>query len=158
VDPETDNPKQQPINLRPAHSGDFDQVYALIKEFAGFLNAEDKVSTTVSQLVNDKDLFRSLVAVRDNTILGFASYFFAYYSWSGKAIYLDDLYVSKHFRGTGIGSSLLNEIISLAKVEQCKTIRWQVTKWNTNAIAFYKSHGARVDDGEMICDLVLDDY
>jgi hypothetical protein len=38
---------------------------------------------------------------------------------------------------------------------QCKKMRWQVSKWNSDAITFYKSIGAVIDDVEINCDLYL---
>jgi hypothetical protein len=46
-------------------------------------------------------------------------------------------------------------VINLAKQEQCKKVRWQVSGWNSNAIAFYKKMGANIDSTEINCDLVL---
>ena len=58
-------------------------------------------------------------------------------------------------RGYGIGSKLMNEVFSIADKEKCTRVRWQVSKWNQNAIDFYKSKGADIDDVEINCDLVL---
>jgi diamine N-acetyltransferase len=87
--------------------------------------------------------------------VGFASYYFTYFSWTGKAIYLDDLYVVASYRGKGIGRRLLEEIISIGKRENCKRLKWQVSKWNEAAISFYKNIGAAIDDTEINCDLLL---
>jgi diamine N-acetyltransferase len=65
------------------------------------------------------------------------------------------LYITTASREKGIGTQLLNTIIQLAKNEQCKKVRWQVSGWNTNAISFYKKMGAIIDDTEINCDLPL---
>ena len=44
----------------------------------------------------------------DNEIIGYANYSIIYYSWLGKSIYLDDIYVKPSCRGKGIGSELMN--------------------------------------------------
>ena len=31
-------------------------------------------------------------------------YYFAYYTWVGKTLYLDDLYVKESYRGNGLGT------------------------------------------------------
>ncbi len=79
----------------------------------------------------------------------------AYYSWSGKALYLDDLYVKKEFRGHQIGTQLLDKLVDHANFEKCTKVRWQVSDWNKDAIEFYKKMGAKVDDTEINCDLYL---
>lgn len=106
-------------------------------------------------MVAEKDLFRAFVAVLDNTIVGFATFFPAYYSWSGKAIYLDDLYVLPEHRKQGIGKQLLQAVIQQAQADRCKKVRWQVSQWNQNAIEFYQAMGAVIDNVEMNCDLQL---
>jgi len=49
----------------------------------------------------------------------------------------------------------MDEVFELAKQEGCKKVRWQVSKWNKNAIEFYKKKGAVIDDVEINCDLIL---
>jgi hypothetical protein len=45
--------------------------------------------------------------------------------------------------------------LEFAKAENCKKVKWQVSKWNTNAISFYKSLGATVDDIELNCNYLV---
>jgi diamine N-acetyltransferase len=70
-------------------------------------------------------------------------------------MYLDDLYVREAYRKQSVGKKLLDEVIGLALREQCKKLRWQVSGWNSNAIAFYEKMGAMIDRTEINCDLVL---
>jgi GNAT superfamily N-acetyltransferase len=142
--------------IRSAKEQDLHQVVSLIKEFSVFQGASEKVTITAEQMMEDRHLFRCFVAETETgEIAGFATCFFAYYSWTGKALYLDDLYVREEFRKRGIGRMLLMKVIGLAKDQGCKKVRWQVSKWNTNAIAFYKSMGAAIDEVEINCDYTL---
>lgn len=143
------------IVIRKAIATDFEEIHSLILEFAEFINTPEKVFTTASQMIKDKDYFNCLIALDKNKIVGFATYFNAYYSWTGRAIYLDDLYVLEHYRGHGIGNRLLDEVIEIAKREKCKKVKWQVSNWNEKAIAFYKMRGATIDTVEINCDLPL---
>jgi diamine N-acetyltransferase len=143
------------IEIKPAEDKDFDQIYTLIKEFSVFIKTPEKVSTTLDQMIRDKELFKCLIAVEGEKIIGYAFYFFGYYSWTGKSLYLDDLYVTEKYRGKNIGSKLLNAIIEIARKENCTKVRWQVSDWNRNAIEFYKKHGAEIDNVERNCDLKL---
>ena len=106
-------------------------------------------------MILEKDYFQCLVAVDSDQIVGFATYFLAYYSWTGKSLYMDDLYVSKNYRGKKIGSKLLATVIAEGREQKCLRIKWQVSKWNTQAIEFYKSHGVVIDDVEINCELML---
>lgn len=142
--------------IRTATEHDIEAVYALLLEFAEFHGSSDKVYTTTEQLKRDKDLFQCLVAeTEDKHIIGFASHFFTYYSWSGKALYIDDLYVTLSHRKQGVGKKLLDAIVQKAKDNDCFKVRWQTSNWNTNAIAFYKNYGAEIDEVDINCDYKL---
>jgi diamine N-acetyltransferase len=143
--------------IRKATEADISAIFGLIKAFAVFQKTPEKVLVTPEQMKVDKDLFQCFVAEDTTTgeIVGFASFFYAYYSWSGKALYLDDLYVKDNFRKQHIGAALMNAVISFAKENNCRKLRWQVSNWNTYAQMFYKKLGAVIDDTEINCDLVF---
>ena len=144
------------ISIREGTATDIQEVFTLIREFANFQKTPDKIIITAQEMREAENLFRFLIAeTQTGKVAGFASYFFAYYSWSGKALYLDDLYVRSGFRGQKIGSRLLDAIISLGKKSECRKVRWQVSRWNHDAISFYKKMGASVDDVELNCDYII---
>lgn len=142
-------------HTRQATQTDFKAIHALIMELADFVKTPEKVSITPEQMALDKDIFQALVVVHENEIIGFATYYFAYFSWTGKSIYLDDLYVKEAFRGKGIGSELMQYVFEIARKNNCKKVRWQVSNWNSKAIDFYKKLGAEINDIEINCDLKL---
>lgn len=139
------------IVIRQGTVADYEQILELMKAFAVFQKTPEKLTVTLEQMVEDKDVFRCFVAVDRSSIIAFASFFFGYYSWSGKGLYLDDLYVKDEYRKSGIGTKILNAVIQYAKEHQCKSVRWLVSRWNENAISFYKKIGAIVDDTDMPC-------
>ena len=139
------------IIIRKGVEEDYEQILELIKEFAVFQKTPEKVTVTLEQMIEDKDIFQCLIAEVDNRVIAFASFFFSYYSWSGKAVDLDDLYVKEEYRKLNIGTRLLNAVIHFAKEHQCKSVRWLVSRWNEEAINFYIKMGAVVDDTEMTC-------
>lgn len=142
------------IVIRQAGEEDFAAIYKLIKEFAVFQKTPEKVTITPEQMASDKDIFRCIVAVDESgEIIGYATYYYVYFSWSGKAGYLDDLYVTMPYRKQAVGKILLEKVAAICKENNCKKLRWQVSKWNKNAIEFYKAIGAVLDDTEMNCDL-----
>lgn len=133
------------IIIRNATEEDFAAILSLIKELAAFEKAPEKVSNTIEQMKDEKDYFHCLVAETDKKeIAGIALYFFAYYTWVGKSLYLDDLYVKETFRGQKIGTNLLKKVFEIAKNENCKRVRWQVLSWNKPAIEMYQKCGASV--------------
>ncbi len=145
------------ISIRSANETDFVQLDALFSEFAAFERRADKMLNSVERMKAEKDFFHCFVAeTGDEKIVGYVTYFYAYYTWTGKSLYMDDLYVTPAFRGKGLGTRLIHQVIDLAKQSACHKLRWQVSNWNKPAIAFYKSLGASIDDFELDCDLILD--
>ncbi len=139
--------------IRKAEERDFPKILEMIKELALFEKAPEKVLNSVEFMKQDKDLFGCLVAENENSeLIGMALYFYAYFTWVGKSLYLDDLYVKPEFRCAGIGSLLLDEIYKIAKSENCRRLRWQVINWNTPAIRLYEKAGATIDNEWSNCD------
>jgi len=144
------------VTIRKIEESDYLVLISLFKEFALFEKLPVKMTNSVEQMLREKEYLSGFVAVNAaDEILGYATYFFGYYTWIGKSLYMDDLYVRPDFRGAGVGTKLINEVIAFAKAENCKKLRWQVSEWNQPAIDFYKSLGANVDAVESNCDLVF---
>jgi len=140
--------------IRQAKEADFPAILEMIKELALFEKAPEKVRNTVEQMRDEKDFFKAFVAETDKgEIVGMALFFFAYYTWVGKSLYLDDLYVKEAYRGQGIGKALLEKVLEFARQNKCKRVRWQVLEWNTPAIEFYKKMGVTLDDEWINCDV-----
>lgn len=144
------------FSIRLATEQDFEQIHALNLQFSHFIKTPEKFRISIDEMIAEKEHFEILVAEKDDRkIVGFASTFIAWYSWIGKSLYLDDLFVSEAYRRNGLGGKLLDAVIKLAKEKGCKKLRWQVSKWNENAIGFYKKKGAEIDSTEINCDLIL---
>lgn len=143
------------FSIRKADENDFEEILSMIKEFSEFQKTPEKVSITLDQLIKDKDIFQCLIAVNEKEIMGFASYYFTYNSWSGKGLYVDDLYVKQFYRKHSAGKKLLDTVIDLAKSQQCINVRWLVSKWNLNAINFYKNMGAIIDEVDLNCNFKI---
>ena len=145
------------INIRIATEDDFPSILLLIKELAAFEKAPEKVTNSVEQMKKEKELFQCFVAeTESNEIVGMALYFFAYYTWVGKSLYLDDIYVKESFRKQKIGTALLRKIFNVAREEGCRRVRWQVLHWNQPAIQMYKKCGAEINDEWLNCDFDSD--
>ncbi len=142
------------ISIRKGTECDFESVFSLVHELAVFQGAPERIHNSVQQMKEEKDFFQCFVAeTQEREIVGMASFFFAYYTWVGKSLFLDDLYVKQSHRGQKIGSKLLNAVVDLARTSNCKRVRWLVSEWNKDAIKFYKSIGAEIDEEAYVCDL-----
>jgi len=144
------------ITIREIKADDFPGLITLFTEFATFEKTPEKMTNTVDRMTVEQEFFNGFVALNDSEeIVGYVTHFFAYYTWIGKSLYMDDLYVKEEFRGHGIGTELINKVIEYAKTTNCQKVKWQVSEWNKPAIDFYKSLGASIDSVESNCDLLL---
>jgi diamine N-acetyltransferase len=141
------------ITIRKATSDDFPFILSMINELATFEKAADKVTNSVQQMMQEQDLFHCLIAeTESHEPVAMALYFFAYYTWVGKSLYLDDLYVKEPYRQQGIATQLLHAVFEVARQEKCHRVRWQVLHWNENALALYRKLGATIDAQWSNCD------
>ncbi|GLB52692.1 N-acetyltransferase [Neptunitalea chrysea] len=136
------------FEIRLATKNNMKQVHNLINELAIFEKEPDAVEVTVEDLITDgfgeNPSFISFVAVEKEQVVGLALFYYRYSTWKGKTIHLEDLIVTESCRGKGIGKALLTEVIQYGYNEGVKRIEWNVLDWNTPAIDFYKSNGAKV--------------
>lgn len=144
------------VTIREINENDFPTLIELFKEFATFQKSAQQMTNSVEQMQKEMEYIGGYVAISaENSIVGYATCFFAYYSWIGKSLHLDDLYVKPEFRGKGVGTLLITKIKEHAINSNCKKLSWQVSNWNQPAIAFYKSLGATIDTDRSDCYLWL---
>lgn len=134
--------------LRAATPADTDTILRFIRELAIYENAEHEVLSTPEHL--QRTLFApqpavfGLIAELDGAPMGFAVYFFNYSTWQGQhGLYLEDLYVTPQARGVGAGKALLQRLAKIAVEKDCGRFEWSVLDWNTPAIDFYDTLGAK---------------
>ncbi len=136
------------IIIRNATKSDMAQVLELIKALAIFEKEPDAVEVSVRDLEQDgfgkNPLFHCFVAEINSKIEGIALIFTRYSTWKGKTIHLEDLIVNETMRGKGIGSLLLDEVITYGHNLGVKRISWDVLNWNAPAIEFYEKKGAEI--------------
>ncbi len=137
--------------IRPAEARDIPLILQLIRELAEYEKAPEQAVATEEDIRRDgfsaNPKFRVVIAEWRCDAAGFALFFYNYSTWLGRAgLYLEDLFVRPPFRGKGIGKALITHLAKTAVEENCGRFEWQVLNWNTPAIEFYKSLGARVMD------------
>jgi len=142
------------IIIRNYKEKDLEGILNLIKELASFENYEHLVTNSVKQMKEEKNTFECLVAENEKwEIIWIAIYFFVYFSWVWKSLYVDDIVVKEEYRWQKIWTNLVNEIFKIAKEEKCKRLRWQVLDWNEKAIWFYKKIWASINSEPWVnCD------
>lgn len=136
------------IHIRPATPADAALILYFIRELAIYERAEHEVVTDEDgireSIFGPQSTVSALICLLDDKPVGFAVYFFNYSTWLGRrGLFLEDLYVSLEFRGLGAGKALLHHLAREAVAKGCGRFEWNVLDWNTPAIEFYESLGAR---------------
>ncbi|MBP7273778.1 MAG: GNAT family N-acetyltransferase [Saprospiraceae bacterium] len=130
--------------IRQAERGDLPAIFELVKALAFYEREPESVTATIENYYDDFDagIFAALVAEMDNEVVGMALYHFAYSTWRGRMMYLEDFYVLENKRRFGIGQQLFDVFLKVAKEQKCVLTKWQVLDWNTPAQQFYEKNNA----------------
>lgn len=134
------------LRIRPAAIADVPLLRTLIRELAEFERELNLCTIEETDLARDgfgeNPKFRALIAEQEAQPVGYALFFDYYSSWSGSALFLEDIYVRERFRSKGIGKALLASVARLAVQEHCYGVHWEVLDWNKKAINLYEQLGA----------------
>jgi ribosomal protein S18 acetylase RimI-like enzyme len=145
------------IIIRKAEARDVKDIMLLIRELAVFERAPDAVINTDEEMLRDgfgeNPSFEAFVAELKDTgeVVGVSLYHWAYSTWKGKYMYLDDLYVKEKMRGQSVGKMLLDAFLKDAKDRGANLVKWQVLHWNEPAIKFYEKYGVTFDNEWIDC-------
>lgn len=143
--------------IRSGEKEDMDSVLNLIKELAAFEREPNAVKITSDDLIKNgftkNPSFYTYVAEYNGTVVGMALFYDRFSTWEGPSIHLEDLIVTKKFRGKGIGKNLYDKVLSFALKKGIKRVEWVVLDWNMPAINFYKSTGAIMLEDWNICQI-----
>ena len=139
------------LTYRPAEEADREIWIKLNREFmaeeiqdADLWNntgetGDDQFTETFRQA---EDLIRLILFEEDGRTIGFANLLIIFSVWShGKALIIDDLYITKENRGKGFGRSALEQVEEYARQIGCKRLQFQSELTNPNAMEFYKAVG-----------------
>jgi GNAT superfamily N-acetyltransferase len=142
--------------IRPARPGDEEHIFRLLRELARFEKLEHELTGSAEALgvflFGERPAAEALVAVRDNTLIGYALFFTTFSTFLTRpGIYLEDLYVTEAERGTGVGKALLRGVAEVACARDAGRLEWSVLDWNKVAIDFYVASGAKLMDDWRIC-------
>ena len=135
------------FKVRLGKKEDMQAVFNLITELAVFEKEPDAVEITVTDLVRDgfseTPKFKVFVAEQGSNVIGIALFYERFSTWKGRTIHLEDLIVTKSKQKIGAGKALYTAVLKHAYDNNFNRVAWEVIDWNTNAIDFYKSTGAR---------------
>ena len=148
------------ITIRLARVEDVPQMHRLLLELAGVLGKLDEIRGTEQHLeqfgFGDHPRFEAVLALEGDRAVGLAVFFYEYSTWRGTpGVYVQDLYVSNHLRGTGLGRDLLRAVRKRAREWGGRYVKLTVFDGNQEAISFYRHLGFELCEDEQA--LVLRD-
>jgi len=137
------------IQIRKATREDCPAMLELIRELALYEKAPEEVTVDPKHFEESgfgpQPVWWAFVAEEESAVVAFALYYIRYSTWKGQVMYLEDILVTERMRGKGIGSLLMDRLITEAKDKGFKRMVWQVLEWNEPAINFYKKYKASFD-------------
>lgn len=135
------------IVIRPARSDDIPQMCGLLADLfaieSDFSPDTGKQARGLKLLLEDRS-GRSCVAVavRKGVVIGMCSVQTVIStSEGGPSGLVEDLVVRRELRGSGIGSALLDHVLTWCKERRITRVQLLADKDNTPAISFYESRG-----------------
>lgn len=142
-------PMSNKVVIRTATKEDCPAMLQLVQELAIYERAPNEVTVSMEHFIEsgfgNNPVWWALIAEVDGAVIGFALYYIRYSTWKGQRMYLEDILVTEAWRGKGVGSMLMNELVAIAKEKGFHGINWQVLDWNEPAINFYKKYNANFD-------------
>ncbi|MFN3319149.1 MAG: GNAT family N-acetyltransferase [Allorhizobium sp.] len=135
------------LTIRPATPEDAATILGFITELAVYEKAGHEVEATEetirASIFGEGSVTEAVILESDGRPAGFAVWFYSYSTWLAKnGLYLEDLYVSPDYRGTGAGKMLLKHLAGIAVEKGCGRFEWSVLDWNEPAIRVYDAIGA----------------
>ena len=139
------------VSIRPATPADLPLIAQFIRDLADYEKLAHEVrfdeATLGQKLFGTRPYAEVVIGELDGTPQGFALFFHNFSTFEGRpGIYLEDLFVRPAARGSGLGKALLAHLAQLCVTRDCARLEWSVLDWNTPAIGFYQSLGAKLMD------------
>ena len=135
------------IKLRPATLNDLPAVLEIVNyEILNTTAIWDYDIRTLEQqieILNEKQNknFPFLVAEKEGKIAGFGTYGTFRHKIGYRFTVEHSVYVHKNFHGNGIGATLLNELIEIAKTQKLHTMIGVIDSENHGSISFHQKMG-----------------
>jgi GNAT superfamily N-acetyltransferase len=147
------------VRIRQGTEADLADVHRLVKELAAYVGSGAEVTATVEAYRADfaDGFFRILVAEDEHSgrVIGMALYHFAYSTWKGRMIYLEDFVLDPACRRQGVGQKLWDALKDRGRAAGCKLLKWQIVAHNTEALKFYAAQDATIEENWLNGKLVL---
>ncbi|VDO70621.1 unnamed protein product [Haemonchus placei] len=129
------------VSITRATPADAPIFMSMVRELAEFEKMPEHVKIDDAQLAADleKKAVDGFLLREEGEPAAIILFYYAYSTWTGQYIHMEDIYVRPPFRRKGYGRLLWQELGKLAKEMRVERLQWNVLDWNSNAIAFYET-------------------
>ncbi len=133
------------FTLAPARPDQAGLILGLLQQLAAFENlpftqSEEKIG---QDFFGPRPVITCELGFEEDAPVGLVSYYWTYASFRGaRCLFVEDLFVAPAHRGKGYGGAMLKRLAAIGLAEGAARLEWDVLKWNTQAICFYRSIGA----------------
>lgn len=139
------------LAIRPATAADLPLIAQFIRDLADYEKLAHEVrfdeAALGEKLFGPRPYAEVVIGEIDGAPQGFALFFHNFSTFEGRpGLYLEDLFVRPEARGSGLGKALLAHLAGLCAIRDCARLEWSVLDWNSPAIGFYQSLGAKLMD------------
>nr|CAD7438602.1 unnamed protein product [Timema bartmani] len=140
-------PNGPKITVKDLEKDGFDRDPPYFYTYVAELSSETKEDAVVPDKGKDVSMVNGHHEVpagesqQSSIIIGFAIYYFSYSTWTGRCVYLEDLYVIPKYRKQGVGAALFTRVAKRCHELGCQRLDFAVLNWNP-AQDFYKKLGA----------------
>ncbi|HJU41372.1 MAG TPA: GNAT family N-acetyltransferase [Vicinamibacterales bacterium] len=137
------------MTIVPLTQDRFDDFVRLIEALADYEHLDRPDAAAMSRLRADafasRPRFEAALALDETgRPIAYAIWFETYSSFLAKpTMFLEDLFVLEHARGSGAGGTLFEYVRKLGEQRGCGRMDWNVLDWNTPAREFYHRRNAQ---------------
>jgi GNAT superfamily N-acetyltransferase len=133
---------------------DLPSILRLLTELAESLGKADEMKASISELerygFGAQPLFEAVVAFDGAVAVGLAVFFSEYSTWRGTpGVYIQDLYVTREYRGDGLGRELISAVRQRARSWGSSYVKLTVYDGNEQALDFYRRLGFELRADEL---------
>jgi GNAT superfamily N-acetyltransferase len=131
---------------RLAQRDDIDALILMCREHALYekatFDSTDMSARLEAALFGSRRLHAWVVEAQDG-LIAYATATVDFATWGAREyLHMDCLFVRESWRGRGVGASLLNQVLKIARRCGCREVQWQTPAWNMDAVQFYRRKGA----------------
>lgn len=145
---------QQKTVFRDLMPKDSEAVSQIIADLAKHIDPNIKPLTNANTIdyygPDGLSLFDGIVAEQEGKIIGLCLFSIRFSGWRGApGVFINDLYVDKTVRTSGLGKKLLHKTAEKGFLKGCKFLQLDVDIKNKNAINFYSHIGLSIHKNDI---------